>query len=130
MDACCREAFSRRRRSLLKGVGGGMLLGASGLLPSCASLRGGGAGVGNEFVVRNAYLVTLEPGIGDVRSGDVHVRNGAIVALGPELNAPNAEVIDGAGMVVLPGLIDTHFHLWNTTLRNMQRHGFEYFPVK
>src|SRR3954467_4531643 len=103
MDACCPGTFSDRRRKLLKGAAGGMLLGGSGLLHSCASLQGGGAGVGSEFVIRNAYIVTLEPGTGDLPAGDVHVRDGAIVAVGPALNAPNAEVIDGAGMVVVPG---------------------------
>jgi len=130
MDACCGQPFSSRRRKVLKGVGGGMLLGGSGLLPACASLQGGGKGVADEFVIRNAYVVTLDRGVGDMPKGDVHVRNGAIVAVGPQVNAPNAEVLDGAGMIVVPGFIDTHFHLWNTTLRNMQRHGMEYFPVK
>lgn len=130
MDACCGGTFSGRRRKLLKGLGGGMVLGGSGLLASCASLQGGGTPVGREFVIRNAYIITLERGIGDIARGDLHVRDGAIVAVGQRVQAPAAEVIEGAGMVVVPGFVDTHFHPWNTTLRNMQRHGFEYFPVK
>jgi 5-methylthioadenosine/S-adenosylhomocysteine deaminase len=130
MHACCIGGFSRRRRTLLKGAAGGLVMGASGLLPGCAAMQGGGKPVGREFVIRNAYIISLERGIGDIPRGDIHVRDGAIVALGSSLSAPAADVIDGAGMVVVPGFIDTHFHLWNTALRNMQRHGFEYFPVK
>src|SRR5688572_29659758 len=130
MNACCGGTFSGRRRKLLKGLGGGMVLGGSGLLASCASLQGGGTPVGGEFVIRNAYIITLERGIGDIARGDLHVRDGVIVAVGQRLQAPAADVIEGAGMVVVPGFIDTHFHPWNTTLRNMQRHEFEYFPVK
>ena len=130
MDECCSGFFSLGRRRLLKGAAGGLMLGSAGFLPGCAAVQGGGTRVGSEFVIRNAYIITLERGIGDIPRGDVHVRNGAIVAVGPDLNAPGADVIDGAGMVAVPGFIDTHFHLWNTALRNMQRHGFEYFPVK
>ena len=50
---------------------------------------------------------------------DVHVANGAIVAVGPNLKAPGATVIDGRGMIVLPGLVETHWHMWNTLLRSM-----------
>ena len=32
--------------------------------------------------------------------------------------APGAQAIDGRGMIALPGLIDTHNHLWNSTCRN------------
>src|SRR5215475_16197962 len=49
-----------------------------------------------EFVVRNAYVVTMDPQLGDIPRGDVHVRNGALVAVGPSLAAPGVEEIDGA----------------------------------
>jgi imidazolonepropionase-like amidohydrolase len=38
-------------------------------------------------VVRNAYIITMDPKLGDIPNGDVHVRNGALVAVGPNLNA-------------------------------------------
>ncbi len=57
-----------------------------------------------EFVVRNAYIVTMDPKLGDIPNGDVHVRNGALVAVGANLNAPGAEVIDGRHRIACPGL--------------------------
>src|SRR5262245_44203366 len=67
-----------------------------------------------EFVVRNALVLTMDAALGDLPCGDVHVRGGAIVAVGPDL-ATSATAIDARGMIALPGLIDTHNHLWNTT---------------
>src|SRR5262249_484339 len=34
-----------------------------------------------EFVIRGATVLSMDPGIGDLASGDVHVRDGAIVAV-------------------------------------------------
>jgi cytosine/adenosine deaminase-related metal-dependent hydrolase len=84
-----------------------------------------------EFLIRNGYVLTMDRALGDIAGGDVHVAGGAIVAVGRELDAPGAEVIDGAGMLVLPGFIETHWHIWTTLLRSLagdrQEHG--YFPT-
>src|SRR5947208_16853136 len=40
-----------------------------------------------EFVVRNAYVLTMDPKLGDIPRGDVHVRNGMLVAVDPNLSA-------------------------------------------
>ena len=62
--------------------------------------------------------------------GDVHVRNGALVAVGPNLAAPEVEEIDGSNRIALPGFIDTHFHLWGSFARGIVADGdFDYFPV-
>lgn len=84
-----------------------------------------------EFIVRNAYVMTMDSKFRDLPRGDVHIRNGKINAVGVSLTAPNAELIDGQDMIVLPGFIDTHWHMWNTLLRSMsgdqKEHG--YFPT-
>jgi 5-methylthioadenosine/S-adenosylhomocysteine deaminase len=83
-----------------------------------------------EFVVRNAYLVTMDAKLGDIPRGDVHVRNGALVGVGPNLSAPGAEEIDGRNRIAMPGFIDTHFHLWGSFARGVVADGdFDYFPV-
>jgi hypothetical protein len=61
-----------------------------------------------EFVVRNAHVLTMDPSLGDLDRGDVHVRNGEIIAVGRDVMASDAEVVDGRSMIALPGLIDTH----------------------
>jgi cytosine/adenosine deaminase-related metal-dependent hydrolase len=109
-------------------------LGAAGL-PGCASMGGETEPpvlpARDEFVIRNAYVMTMEAATGDLAGADVHVKNGAILAVGRGLRAGSAIVIDGRGMIVLPGLVETHSHMWNTLLRSMAGDKREqgYFPT-
>jgi cytosine/adenosine deaminase-related metal-dependent hydrolase len=85
-----------------------------------------------EFVIRGATVLTMDPALGDFATGDVHVRNGAIVAVGPRVEAGNAPVVQGSGMICMPGFIDTHWHLWTSLFRPYVRadvNEFGYFPV-
>lgn len=84
-----------------------------------------------EFIIRNAYVLTMDEALGDISNGDVHVKNGVIVAVGKQVKAPGAAALDGRRMIVLPGLIDTHWHMWTTYLRCMAGDKAEagYFPV-
>jgi 5-methylthioadenosine/S-adenosylhomocysteine deaminase len=72
----------------------------------------------DEFLVRGAYVLTMDPELGDLPDGEVHVRDGAIVAVGNALGV-DCPVLDGTGTVVMPGLVDTHWHLWTTLYRSM-----------
>ena len=71
-----------------------------------------------EYVVAGAHVVSMDAEIGDLPTGDVHVRAGEIVAVGPSLDV-EAPRLGAAGMVVMPGLIDTHTHFWTTHFRAM-----------
>src|ERR1700733_4388432 len=84
-----------------------------------------------EFVIRDTYILTMDPGLGDIPGGDIHVKNGLIVDVGKNLPAPGAPAIDGRRAIVLPGLIDTHWHMWTTYLRCLAGDTPEkgYFPV-
>ena len=83
-------------------------------------------------VIRNAYVLTLDPAGGDIAAGDVHFRNGAIVAVGRNVEAPGADVIDGSNTIVLPGFVETHWHMWNGLLRGLVLDGatWGYFPLQ
>ena len=85
-----------------------------------------------EFVVRGAHVLSMDDAVGDLPGGDVHVRNGTIVAVAANVNAPGAQVIDGKGMICMPGFVDTHWHHWTTFLRPVMRADDPkrtYFPV-
>lgn len=84
-----------------------------------------------EVIIRNAYVMTMDARLGDLVKGDVHVRQGEIVAVGTQLTAPNADVIDGQNVIVLPGLIDTHWHLWTALFRSLsgETKDWGYFPL-
>jgi cytosine/adenosine deaminase-related metal-dependent hydrolase len=74
-----------------------------------------------EFVIRGATVLTMDAAIGDFARGDVLVRNGAIIAVAPDIAAPGVSVIDARGMICMPGFIDTHWHLWTSALRPLIR---------
>lgn len=61
-------------------------------------------------LIRDATVLT---GTGEqIENGDVLLRDGRIAAVGAELEAPDgAQVIDGKGKWVTPGIIDVHSHL-------------------
>ncbi len=81
------------------------------------------------IVIRNTYVMTMEPGVPDIKGGDVHIRDGAIVEIGQFIKAPNTTTIKGEGMILMPGLVETHWHMWNTLLRSMsgEKPEFGYF---
>jgi 5-methylthioadenosine/S-adenosylhomocysteine deaminase len=90
--------------------------------------------VSGDLVIRSGHVVTMDPGLGDIPDGDILVTGGHIAAVGPGLDpaalgAPGARQIDARGMIVAPGLVDTHWHLWNTLLRSMSDGGSGYFRV-
>jgi 5-methylthioadenosine/S-adenosylhomocysteine deaminase len=72
-----------------------------------------------EFLIKNAHLLTMDPKLGEIPGGDVHVRDGIIAAVGRNLSAPKAEVMRGNGIIALPGFIETHWHMWGAAARNM-----------
>jgi len=107
---------SLSRRGMLRGSASLAALALAGPSAAAPAQRLPARG---HFVIRNAHVMTMERDVGDIANGDVHVRDGAIVAVGTKLNAPGATTINGADMIVLPGLIETHWHMWNTLLRSM-----------
>ena len=56
----------------------------------------------------------MDPHLGDLPAGDVLVADGVITAVGKDLKpaTAEAEVIDAAGRLVVPGMVDTHRHVW------------------
>jgi cytosine/adenosine deaminase-related metal-dependent hydrolase len=113
-------------------------LGAAALMPRGAAAQGTAPPSGTtlpargELVVRGARVLTMDRDLGDLAAGEVHVRDGAIVAVGVAVNAPGAEVIDGKGMICMPGFVDTHWHHWTTLLRPVMQADDPkrtYFPV-
>ncbi|OJY34804.1 MAG: cytosine deaminase [Rhizobiales bacterium 65-9] len=73
------------------------------------------------MLLRGGQVLTMDETLGDLATGDVHVRDGAIVAVGENLSAPGADIIDAKDMIVMPGFVDTHWHLWSTALRMIVR---------
>ncbi|MDD9948668.1 MAG: amidohydrolase family protein, partial [candidate division Zixibacteria bacterium] len=77
---------------------------------------GGAAGVAGLAVVRNGRIV--DPASGRDEQYDLWMRDGRIIDRPTDDEAKGAAVIDAAGLLVLPGLVDLHAHLCEP--------GFEY----
>jgi cytosine/adenosine deaminase-related metal-dependent hydrolase len=61
----------------------------------------------------------MDPAIGDLHGGDVLIEDDRIAAVGHRLEAADAEVVDAASCIVIPGFIDSHRHTWETVIRGI-----------
>ncbi|GAO44803.1 amidohydrolase family protein [Flavihumibacter petaseus] len=66
--------------------------------------------VSTTILIRNATVWTNE-GDGKIEGADVLVKDGKIAAVGKSLSAAGAQVIDGTGKHLTPGIIDEHSHI-------------------
>jgi hypothetical protein len=122
------RSLSGTRRDLLK------LSGAAGLATAIGIFKPGQAqaqsnlpaGVGTEgqrTLIRGGAVMSMDPQIGELARGDVLINGRRIEAIGVDLDAPDAAVIEANGMIVLPGFIDTHHHQFQTALRSVLADG-------
>jgi 5-methylthioadenosine/S-adenosylhomocysteine deaminase len=78
---------------------------------------------GRRYLIRGGAVMSMDPGVGDFAEADVLVDGKKIVAVGRNLQAGGAAVIDARGRIVMPGFIDTHHHLFETALRSYLADG-------
>jgi 5-methylthioadenosine/S-adenosylhomocysteine deaminase len=82
--------------------------------------RPGDFTAGRPILFRDATVLSMDPAIGLLDRGDVLVRGERIERVGRELAAPDeAVVVDCAGGILMPGMVDTHRHMWQTALRGL-----------
>ena len=73
---------------------------------------------GRPVVFRNATVLTIDPSLGMIEGGDVLVVANRIETVGRQLVVPDGTVeIDATGGILMPGMVDTHRHMWQTSLR-------------
>jgi cytosine/adenosine deaminase-related metal-dependent hydrolase len=71
----------------------------------------------DRILIKDAIVLTQDESLGELPRADVLVEGDTIAAVGPDLSASDAQVIDAAGDIVIPGFIDTHRHTWETSIR-------------
>lgn len=79
--------------------------------------------MGSRILIKNAYAITMDDTLGDLADVDILIDGGEILDIREGIEAEADEVIDAAGLVVTPGLIDTHRHMWQGVLRNADPDG-------
>jgi cytosine/adenosine deaminase-related metal-dependent hydrolase len=65
-----------------------------------------------------ATIVTMDPQLGTLQ-GDLLVEGDSVAAIGPDLSADGAVVVDASGTILAPGFVDTHRHAWEAQLRRI-----------
>lgn len=91
------------------------------LITSCENSSQTESGVA-DLIIRNARIVD---GTGSPWTrGDVAIRDGRILAMGPTLDIEATDVIEAAGRVLAPGFIDVHTHVESSDNRD----GLEGIP--
>lgn len=85
-----------------------------------------------KLLIRRAYVATMDAALGDQADTDILIDDGLIRAVSKDISAAGAEVISAGDMIALPGFVDTHWHLWNSTLRGLISYlepEDSYFPL-
>ena len=95
-------------------------------LPAPRAALAQAAAPSRPILVRGAQVLTMDPALGDLPRGDILVEGGVIRAVAASIPAPDgALVIEGAGRIAMPGLVNGHIHLAQTMQRGLStEHSF------
>jgi 5-methylthioadenosine/S-adenosylhomocysteine deaminase len=82
------------------------------------------------LLLRGGLMLTMEDP--EPLRADMLIDDGVIVDIGTQLSSRNATVLDAEDQLLIPGFVDTHWHLWNSLLRGTvgSAPGHDYFSVK
>jgi 5-methylthioadenosine/S-adenosylhomocysteine deaminase len=69
------------------------------------------------ILLRGGHVLTIDHQLGDIPGGDILIEGDKIAEVGRNLST-DAEVIDVAGDIVIPGFVDTHRHTWEAAIRS------------
>src|SRR5213079_579421 len=78
---------------------------------------------GRRYLIRGGSVMSMDPSVGDFPQADVLIEGKKILAVGQNIKASGAAVIDARGKIVMPGFIDTHHHQFETVLRSFLADG-------
>ena len=69
-----------------------------------------------KVLIKGGTVLSLDRAVGNLVEADVLIDDGIISEVGSSLRARNAEVVDAADTIVMPGFVDTHRHLWQSLI--------------
>ncbi|MCC6474057.1 MAG: hypothetical protein IT514_09965, partial [Burkholderiales bacterium] len=70
-------------------------------------------------LVKNCFVLSMDPAIGDLDGGDILIEGEKIAAVGRNLAAEGAEVLDASARIAMPGMVNAHIHAWEFQLRGI-----------
>lgn len=114
------------RRSFMSGAmaatAAGALLPLSAPTAAKAAMPEGVGQAGAKTLIKGGHILSMDKAVGDF-TGDILLEGRKIIEIAPQIDAPDAIVIDAAGKIVTPGFIDTHHHGFETALRSFLPDG-------
>jgi 5-methylthioadenosine/S-adenosylhomocysteine deaminase len=121
---CGRSSALSRRQFLCTAATGSLAASiAPSLIGAVPAQAQQAPAAGRPILLRGGCVLSLDRAVGDFERADVLVEGSRISAIRPNIDAPNAEVIDASNTIVMPGFIDTHRHMWQGFLRNVLPDG-------
>src|ERR1700730_16186789 len=124
---CGSSPAMSRRQFLCTGTSGAVAATAVAAVAAVgtasAQLPPAGPAPGRPILIKGGCVLTLDRALGDFETADVLIEGRTSSAVRTNISAPNAEIIDAARMIVMPGLVDTHRHMWEGILRNVLPDG-------
>lgn len=66
----------------------------------------------NRTLITGASILTMDSGLGELEGFDILIEGDTIVDINRNLAVPDAQPVDATGMIAMPGMIDTHRHVW------------------
>ena len=79
-----------------------------------------------KIVVRGGQVYDHDGDVHKPKVADILIEGGDIVAVGPNLDASSAEIVDARNRLIVPGLINAHYHSHDTLCRGL----FEELPLE
>ena len=71
------------------------------------------------ILLKGGTVVSMDPKVGDFVKGDVLIEGKKIVSVAAAIPAAQAQVIDAANTIIIPGFVDAHRHSWEGQLRRI-----------
>ncbi|PAD32172.1 amidohydrolase family protein [Paenibacillus sp. 7523-1] len=75
--------------------------------------------MGTGYLLKNGCVLSMDARIGQFNRADVLIQDSLIAAVQPNIEVSDADVvvIDASDMIVMPGLVDTHRHMWESLVK-------------
>ncbi|AOY95420.1 cytosine deaminase [Cupriavidus sp. USMAA2-4] len=125
------------RRAFTKAAGAMIALATTGIPSLAAPARAGTPSAApavrrGTYLIKNGMVITVDRNQGVLPRADILIRNGVIERIGRGLSVPGAQLIDATDMIVMPGFVNSHYHMWSAIGRSFtaRNGGFSYYPAK
>ncbi len=73
----------------------------------------------DSILIKGATILSMDESVGNIERGDILISGSTITAIGENLEANGARIINATNMIAMPGMVDSHRHSWEGQLRRI-----------